>query len=63
MEKCSTGNNNSVLDLGCYPFQMAEITIEKKKFDALLNQMLKTAPLPKSEVKTKGKGKKRKKVA
>jgi hypothetical protein len=43
---------------------MPDITIEKGKFDALLQKMLKTAPLPKSEVRvTKPKPKKRKKPA
>jgi hypothetical protein len=28
-----------------------EITVNKEKFDTLLRQMLKTTPLPKSEVK------------
>jgi hypothetical protein len=43
---------------------MPEIKIEKEKFDALLQKMLKTPPLPKSEVRVaKPKPKKRKKPA
>jgi hypothetical protein len=38
-----------------------EITVNKRKFDALLQKMLKTPPLPKSEVKVaKPKPKKKK---
>jgi len=41
-----------------------EITVDKKKFDALLCKMLATPPLPKSEVKVaKPKPKKRKNSA
>jgi len=40
-----------VFDLGRYHFPMAEIAIDKGKFDALLKKMLDTPPLPKSEVK------------
>ena len=42
---------------------MAEIAIDKAKFDALLKKMLTTPPLPKAEIKTKRKAKKRKKPA
>lgn len=45
---------------------MPEVTIEKGKFDALLQKMLKTPPLPKSEVKVdkpKPKKKRKKKSA
>jgi|KBSMisStaDraftv2_1062788.scaffolds.fasta_scaffold1468406_1 hypothetical protein len=41
---------------------MSEVTIEKAKFDALLQKMLKTPPLPKSEVRVeKPKPKKKRK--
>ena len=45
---------------------MAEIAIDKEKFDNLLKKMLATPPLPKSEVKVakpKPKKKRRKKSA
>ena len=51
-----------MFDLGRYPKGMTEVTIQKEKFDKLLRQMLKTTPLPKSEVKVeKAKPKKKRK--
>ena len=45
-------------------FMADEIKVDKKKFDALLQKMLKTPPLPKSEVKVaKPKPKKKQKSA
>ncbi len=37
--------------------------MDKSTFDTLLQKMLKTPPLPKAEIKTKRKSKKRKKTA
>ena len=42
---------------------MSDIKIDKEKFDALLQKMLKTPPLPKADIPRKRKSKKKKKPA